>query len=228
MLNFFKEKRRRTLVERIHELYQQDKLAEDTPELVEYMELAPESYFPYFYLGEIKSKQQDYAEAFEAYRKAEEKLIERLERQPQNLGLIIKLREHLIGTAVRHYKKHPPEEHKTECVEQLIRDGYDDGLLYFVLAEDAWFKDNYKDVKKRVDAAIKHDLPESLYGDAYLLRGLSNIYLDDLVSGEADLQQALNYLRGKKRKLTEEYLAGLRERKDQDFTFDYNPDMDDN
>ncbi|MBI4140943.1 hypothetical protein HY485_03850 [Candidatus Woesearchaeota archaeon] len=186
-------KKKLDLLNRINTALEQGKLTEDTPAVLEYKRLFPKSATPYIFLGAAHEREQNYQAAFESHHKALDILVEGLEKNTGNLLVIIQVHESLVTNAVRHYTKNFTAPQRASLARTLLKEGFDDTLLYYVLGEDAFNKDNYAEAKTLMDKVLTARKPpiQKIITEAYIIRGLCNIALNNPQDGEQDLTTAI-------------------------------------
>lgn len=180
------------LLKRINTALEQRQLTEDTPAVLEYKRLFPKSATPYIFLGAAHERKQNYQAAFESHHKALDILVEGLEKDTGNLLVIIQVHESLVTNAVRHYTKNFAAPQRASLAHTLLKEGFDDALLQYVIGEDAFNKDKYAEAKTWMDKVLTARKPpiQKIITEAYIIRGLCNIALKHQQDGEQDLATA--------------------------------------
>lgn len=161
-------------------------LSEGSSSFREYRKHFPESPTPFILLGSVYEQQSRFKQAFENYLQADYLLEAGSEQQPSMLFFLSQTKTALVACALRYYV----QSADAGLVEQLVGEGYDDGLLFWAMGKISFDKKDFGAALRWFDKSLnkKTDLLEHLVIDAYLVRGVCNMVLDNRDAGERDLK----------------------------------------
>ncbi|GEM_PF-5916433 len=176
-------------------------LTKSSKALNEFISLFPNSPTPYVLLADAYNKEKNYYDAFQSFKRAEELLETNLSPKSTrtDLEILIGIRNSLTGCALRHYTRNQKTKADASLVEQLVKEGYDDSFLFFVLGKEAYLKKDFSNAKTFLDKALKRGnlCVDDLITDAYFLRGMSCINLELITQGESDLKYVAEHNKDK-------------------------------
>lgn len=186
------KERKAELLKEINQVFEQGTLLQDRIALDEFIKLFPKSPTPYVLLADAYNQKKDYYCAFQNFKQAEKLLETSLSPKSTraDIEILIGIRNSLTGCALRHYTQKQEGNADASLIEQLVKEGYDDSVLFFVLGKKAYFKEDFASAKNFMDKALKRGnlSVNNLITDAYFLRGMSCMNLELITQGESDLR----------------------------------------